>query len=288
MSLSVVTAELSTEEQFVSVFLSETWTGSAWKCDPSHPEYEIFLKEMTYSGYYVLTNNIVFSDTFYYGSHTAWNNSGGAAIPAGVGFNGILDGRGYTISNLGVDVYNGYYSCVRGIFGTIGSKGIIRNIAFVNGRMAGSSAQSVASYIANGIAGTLENVFVHIDLSKSTIDNSGEINIFSYGANSTAKFVNCVAYVSGTASTGGSKTVRVGNNWLGASASQITNAYVVTDDGITVSGTKLFVSYSATQVKNGASFTTTGYGDAWDLTTYKLPVFTTAKPYLNLESFQKA
>ena len=288
MDISVVTAELSTEEQFASIFLSKTWVGSAWKCDPGHPEYDIFLQEMTYNGYYVLTNNIEFSDTFYYGSHTAWNNSGGSPIPTGVGFNGILDGRGYTVSNLGVDVYINSQNCVRGIFGTIGERGVIRNIAFVNGRMAGTTAASVASYLANGIAGTLENVFVHIDLSKSTIDSQGEINVFSYGANSTAKFINCVAYVTGTQTSGGCKTVRMGNNWLGFTASQVTNCYVVAVDGVTVNGLRSFTQYSVAQVKNGASFTTANYGDVWDLTTYKLPVFTTAKPYLNLESFQKA
>ncbi len=285
MKLSVVTAELSTEEQFVSVFLSATWMGSAWKCDASHPEYDIFLQEMTYGGYYVLTNNIQFSDTYYYGAHTAWNNSGGLPIPTGVGFNGILDGRGYTISNLGVDVYSGYYSCVRGIFGTIGTRGVIRNIAFVNGRMAGSSAQSVASYLANGIAGTMENVFVHLDLSKSTIDAAGEINVFSYGASQGASFINCVAYVTG-ATPSGNKTVRVGNNWLSASASWISDCYVVADDAITVNGLKSFTYYNTTSITGGASFTTTDYSAAWDLATYKLPVFATAKEYLDLDALK--
>ncbi len=287
MYLSLVTAELSTEEQFVSVFLSDTWTGSAWKCDPSHPEYEIFLAEMSYDGYYVLTNNIQFSDAYYYGSHTAWNNSSGVMIPTGVGFNGILDGRGYTISNLGVNVYNNYYSCVRGIFGTIGSRGIIRNIAFVNGRLAGSADQSVASYLANAIAGKIENVFVHLDLSRSTIDAIGEINVFSYGANEGAKFINCVAYVTGVTPSG-NKTVRVGNNWMDASVSWITNCYVVADNDVTVNGLKSFTYYNTTSVMNGASFTTTDYSTAWDRTTYHLPVFTTATAYLDLESLKKS
>lgn len=287
MELSVVTAELSTEEQFVSIFLSSTWVGSAWKCDSSHPEYDIFLQEMTYGGYYVLTNNIHFSDTYYYGAHTAWNNSGGLPVPTGVGFNGILDGRGYTISNLGVDVYINSENCVRGIFGTIGSRGVIRNIAFVNGRMAGTSRASVASYLANGIAGKLENVFVHLDLSKSTIDASGEINIFSYGASESASFTNCVAYVTGTTSSG-NKTVRVGNNWLNASAIQVSDCYVIAEDGVTVAGDKGFTQYTKTNVINGASFTTSNYGSAWDLQTYKLPVFTTAKEYVDFDAFEKA
>jgi hypothetical protein len=168
-------------------------------------------------------------------------------------------------------------------------KGVVKNVAFTNGRMAGSSQSKVASFIANGIAGTLENVFVHIDLENSTIDNAGQMNVFAYGFNSTASIQNCGAYVSGASSQNGCQKIRLGNFSHGA-MTDVVNTYLVYNDALSVAGllsNDVTIACTETQVKNGATFSTAGFSSVWDTTTYKMPIFTTAATYLNLESFKK-
>lgn len=273
LDLSVVTAELKTEEQFVSIFLASEWHGLGWKYDANNAQE---LAEMTYDGYYILGNDITFSNTYYVNKYRTWGVNA-VAIPEGVGFNGIFDGKGYTINNLGVTNFDSY-GRVGGIFGTVGTKGVIRNVAFVNGRMAGSAYEGVASYLANGIAGTVENVFVHIDLAKSTINTSGSINVFAYGLGDKTSYKNCVAYVSGTSA----HKVTVGNCGHGVVQTNMVNSYLITSDSLTTGGLYYAKQFNETAVKNGtANIVTTGFSADWDLTTYKIPVFTTAKAYID-------
>ena len=283
LDLSVVTAELKTEEQFVSIFLASEWHGLGWKYDANNAQE---LAEMTYEGYYVLGNDINFSNTYYVNKYRTWGVNA-VAIPEGVGFNGIFDGKGYTINNLGITNFDSY-NRVGGIFGTVGTKGVIRNVAFTNGRMAGSSSAGVAGYLANGIAGTVKDVFVHIDLTKSTINNAGDINVFAYGLGPQTKYENCVAYVSGSTSQNGMSKVRMSNCGHGVVADNIVNTYLITNDALTVNGLYYAKSYNETAVKNGtANITTTSFSSAWDLTTYKIPVFTTAKAYIDFTQLKK-
>ena len=285
VDLFVVTAEITTEEQFVSVFLTSSWHGKAWVYqNVTNEQYA----EMTYDGYYVLGNDITFSNTYYVSQYRPWGVNV-SAIPTGVGFNGIFDGRGYTINNLGITNFNDFNKTC-GIFGTIGAKGVIRNVAFVNGKIAGSTQHSVVSYLANGIAGTLENVFVHIDLANSTVDTSGRMNVFAYGFNNTVTLKNCIAYVSGASSQNGCVNLGIGNYVHGElSSSRVINSYLICNDALTVGGRLTAVTnYNETAVKNGtANIVTTGFSADWDLTTYKIPVFTTAKAFVNFVDLKK-
>lgn len=296
IGLSLVTAEITTEEQFVSVFLSE-WHGMEWTNDMTKKD------EMTYDGYYVLGGNIEFSDTYYVNKYRSWavNNQ---AIPNGVGFNGVFDGKGYTISNLGVTNRTNY-NCTTGIFGTIGKNGVVRNVAFVNGRMEGRTLAGVSSYLAVGITGTLDNVFVHIDLSKCALNREGSFNVIAYGLDGDTNIKNCVAYVSGVAVTdyayegqtfgnalteSANVTVAIATyRWNSLSNDDVLNSYLVVDDRLnngnnTMSG---FTVYSETEIKNGATIVTEGFNTYWNLTEYKLPVFTSAKTLIDLDGFKK-
>jgi hypothetical protein len=240
----------------------------------------------------VLGNDINFSNTYYVNKYRTWGINSGIAIPEGVGFNGIFDGKGHTINNLGITNF-GNYNAVGGVFGTIGSKGVIRNVAFTNGRMDGSSYADVAAYFANGIAGTVENVFMHIDLTKSPINNAGIFNVFAYGYNLSATFTNVVTYVSGSQSQGGAIKMRTGNYVVRTALGQqmsVTNSYVIHNDSLTVTNPTGFENISIKKesaVKNGAGLDTTGYGSIWDTTTYKMPIFVSAKAYLTLTGFAK-
>lgn len=296
IDLSLVTAELTTEEQFVSIFLSD-WHGMEWSADES------LKNEMYYDGYYVLGGNIEFSDKYYVNKYRSWG-ANAKPIPIGVGFNGIFDGKGYTISNLGVTNRTDH-NCVTGIFGTIGKEGIVRNVAFVNGRMEGRTLFNVSSYFAVGIAGTVDNVFVHIDLSKCSLNRESGINVFGYGLDASTRMTNCVAYVSGIATTNytyqgqtfgedftESKNVKVSISVYrhnSTSNDGTVSCYLIVDDRLKndVSGLFGFNAYSETEVKNGATFATAGWNGYWDLTGYDLPVISSAKTYVVLDGFKK-
>lgn len=269
MALSVVTAEIGTEEQFVYLFLTET-RGGSWSADAA------LVGEMTYDGYYVLKNDIVFSDKYYYSKYRAWGINTGEAVPDGVGFNGTLDGRGYAIDNLGVTDFGSYQS-VRGIFGTVGTEGVIKDVAFTNGRMEGTSLYNVASYLANGIAGSLDNVFVHINFDKSTIDDKGYINPLAYGLGTTTVMKDCVTYVTATGSGKKATDAEYGG---GVKEENIVNCHVVADDTVTFLK-KYYVAYHKTSEVTGGSdvIATAAFGENWTVKN-NIPVMKSAIKYI--------
>lgn len=105
----------------------------------------------TYSGWFVLTDNIDMTDVAMdnsYGSDGVWSNK------AEYGFKGIFDGQGYAI-----------YNATDDIFGRVSSEGVVKNTAFY-------STQPVEMSLISGIfAGRLENVYVCADLSEVARDH---------------------------------------------------------------------------------------------------------------------
>ena len=120
--------------------------------------------EMTfypYSGYFVLGNDIratVSVDIEHaYGALTNAHNGYRAANIDGMGFTGVFDGRGYTIS--GFMFKNG------GLFGDLSNGAVIKNVGFSDIKLHSGQAATVAHSVRKA---TLSNVFVEAsnDMSK--------------------------------------------------------------------------------------------------------------------------
>ncbi len=114
------------------------------------------LPQYKFDGYFVLTKNLDMTDL----TMTVSFTTNIADVPTNkqneYGFIGTLDGDGYTVSS-------GTYS-TGGLFGSVGSAGTIKNIAFVNASLAYN-----CSVIAANFYGTLENVLIDFVLPNNTI-----------------------------------------------------------------------------------------------------------------------
>ena len=125
-----------------------------------------------YSGYFVLGGNIIVGaeeDALEVGSREGLGSQ--ASINEDYGFNGVFDGRGYTISGLKV-----YHS---GLFGDLAAGSVIKNVAFDNVTVTGNSDNSGAGVIAYTSCGaTIENVFISMSTSSA---RSGAFGSFMRG-----------------------------------------------------------------------------------------------------------
>ena len=171
-TIRVVSDKISNKEDFAKIFEGYTKDGNF---------------TFGVNKYYVLTNDIDAKDLEYKIEGVQPNDMNNSA-----GFQGTLDGMGYTISNLYSQVfihynYGGTEEAHCGIFGSIGVKGVIRNIAFEN--VIPISSESGGTYtraFANTLAGTLENVY---------FSSAAKYHTAFHGITSTAKIKNFV-YVS--------------------------------------------------------------------------------------------
>ena len=95
-------------------------------------------------------------------------------------FNGTFDGRGFAIKNVNVGS--------NGIFGYLGSAGVIKNLALINATQGEIGGSLLVAY---SWAGTIENVFVQ--------GTTGGIGGILYNDNgSTVNVKNCIAVVDST------------------------------------------------------------------------------------------
>ncbi len=101
-------------------------------------------------GRYVLTNHITCKGT--YDANTS------------VEFNGTFEGHGYAITNMKTSDRDG---ANRGLIGwSIGTRGAIKNVAFINAKHSGKGG-----FLVTQAAGSMENIYVQISVSKTTIDS---------------------------------------------------------------------------------------------------------------------
>lgn len=111
------------------------------------------LEYYDYDGYFVLSDNINLGDSVI-------GLDVGTIYTGLRGFQGTFDGRGYTI--IGGKYENS------GIFGNIGVNGVIKNVAFIGGKIASDYTTGMTSYrscvLANTFGGTMENVLVDVDI----------------------------------------------------------------------------------------------------------------------------
>ena len=165
VGVCVITKVITNHNEFVNIFLTATNSGQQWSDVPS--------EDMNYEGYYVLGNDIQFpSGIAYLNKYRPYFGGTGISIPDGCGFNGVFDGRGHTVSGLAI-TNGGKYNESTGIFSTIGKNGVVKNVAFVNGTIHGvTGVDGVASYFSFHTAGLVQDVFIHIDMTNSTVKYS--------------------------------------------------------------------------------------------------------------------
>lgn len=137
-TITVITKVINTAEEFADIYLGY---GNNPTVDNGYQ----------YGGYYVLGRNIdatgiTMSPQVKEILGGAYDNSRSDKISTW-GFVGTIDGRGYTIKNLTVGQY--------GVFGSVGDKGVIKNIAFTD-----IKGQISTYAFAGNFGGTLENVYI--------------------------------------------------------------------------------------------------------------------------------
>lgn len=119
---------------------------------------------------------LTLSDGTYYSWYERSGNDGEKTIYRNEGFNGVLDGRGYTIRNITNVSY--------GLFAIVGKDGVIKNVHFEDFKGEDGWEQPL---IAAQFYGTLQNVSCYSSNKTWSI-----IGIAGAGA----RFINVVAYVS--------------------------------------------------------------------------------------------
>lgn len=140
--------------------------------------------EMTfypYSGYFVLGNDIratVSVDKDHvYGAQTSGYDGLLCTSFDGMGFTGVFDGRGYTIS--------GFTLTVGGIFGDLSTGAVVKNVAITDVQLEGSRASGFAYSIRNA---EINNVFLEASNEKTSAGWGNSI-MARYGYGVTLKNV---------------------------------------------------------------------------------------------------
>ena len=149
----------------------------------------------TLDGYFVLGNNIDLSS---YTTSIAQYDAvfkadtlkvNGVALPKesqpdNFGFVGVFDGCGYTVNG-------GTYGWC-GLFGYVGSRGVIKNVAFTNCTLNPVQTYYTASVIAGLFCGSLENVLIDVVTVKNSLTWGYSQGVAWHLAG--AKLKNCVVY----------------------------------------------------------------------------------------------
>ncbi len=138
-------------------------------------------KIMYYTGYFALGNDITFktSDDYNGKSYIQWKDSAKSTLKKvtmhmgstqydDVGFSGVFEGMGHTISN--VKLGRG------GLFGTISKNGTVRNFKVENA----SLQENNASVIAVNLSGVVENVEIEVD--QNAKKNASPLAYLAYNA----------------------------------------------------------------------------------------------------------
>ncbi len=179
-----------------------------------------------YDGYYVLAGNIDASayKTTNKRMEGFYGNSASDKNHAKTGLMGTFDGRGYTITGMTAD--NG------GLFGIVGTAGVIKNVAFKASKIAMSNWRGgglLAMAIENGAH--LENVYVEIASMSTAQSNQG---VLAYGVDPKVSMNNVVVeYTSESANVKRALMYRYGDRYGtttgNAIATNWTNVYAITN-----------------------------------------------------------
>jgi filamentous hemagglutinin family protein len=145
-------------------------------------------------------------------------NGGGGILNSGDGFNGVLQGLGNAIANLTINLPSSNYV---GLFGYVGSGGLVQNIGVRGGSVSGGGNDNEFYYVGDLIG-----------LNNGTVSNAhatGAVNVTISGANSNTSMFSVSA---------GGLVGSNGNINFGAinSGGPITNSYATGTVSITISG----------------------------------------------------
>lgn len=248
----LVSAEISTAEQFKQYFV--TVNGNASNSTTASDTYN--------GGYFELTANIDLGGAYLCNKYPSYN-SGSYPVPAeGAGFNGVLDGKGYTISNF-VVFTNG-----SSLFGTIGTNGVIKNVALV----AKAACRWANGVLASSIYGTVENVFIAIDNSNFSDFYGNNFGALAYASGGDAIISNVVTYMGGFVQNDYSANTNAFLNW--PYGGTMTNCYAVYGANVKTNTVDGLTSISIADYQS-AEYDYTGYdASIWDLS--GLPVMKSA------------
>ena len=169
-------------------------------------------KNDAYTGYFVLGNNIDLGTV----AICAPTDSDDARSPSR-GFQGVFDGRGFVI-------VNGNFTGSGGLFGTIGSLGVVKNVAFINATM----NMYAGGLLAQKIFGRVENLLIDASMTGGSGYN-GTLAYTSVGAT----YRNLVVRLSYGSARAVSPTAS-GNNsvlvtYMPDSESIFNNVYAISD-----------------------------------------------------------
>ena len=229
-----------------------------------------------YDGYYVLGGNIdlgasrverTLNTHFHMQNGGSGPNNQGTAYTEKAGFNGIFDGRGYTI-------FNGEY-LRGGLFGTLGADGIVRNVAFVNAAI--NTDYQCSGVIGANVYGTLSNVMIDASMLPGTDGRVG--SAIGYGVGG-ATLENVVVYLRDE-QTGVTNRAALWY-WSCYGTNRVSNVYLFTD--ITP---YIYTPSTSTAPAGVTVYPITGMGstsvsgltaDCWSNTSASVPAF---KSYLD-------
>ncbi len=218
--------------------------------------------DYSYDGYYVLGNNIDLTGQTYASAVMRKENQWSwTANGYNVGFEGVLDGNGYTIYNIPA-----FYVNIPGIFGSIEQGAVIKNTGFMGKvtHFAGNSFRSAMLALAN--FGTIENCYVDITVDGTSGTNAAGRTGFVGNNNGTIKdvVVKFNADIMGVGNT----VYTIASE----SAGTITNsyAYIKNANNLTLA------TYTGVTNKayDDATVITVADGDFWNLTGQ--PIFLSA------------
>lgn len=171
-------------------------------------------------GHYILMNDIVFDDSDFVESGEYWNE-GNLWLPIGHDsyskFSGVLDGNGFSIINLRMNVKTVEY----GYFGLFSScAGIIKNLSIKNADITVSGKES--SIFVGGFAGEL--------FAYSDSENSGLIENCFFEGNITATSDNYFTDVGGIVGTASTDTQIIDCHNYGTIKSQLDAGGIVSEN----------------------------------------------------------
>ncbi len=263
----IVTKIISTYEELIAL---QTY-GNAQTAEHTWTHSNGTVYNMTYynyGGYYVLANNIeVPSD-----AETLVVNSTAASFPTGLGsmwacnqangFNGIFDGRGYTISGLKVGA--------SGLFGDLANGSVIKNVAFADANICAQVGSNTGAGLLCYTAGktTIENCYFDFTTSIARSGVLGRLSYESIYNNVVVNYKSTSGYDMGSLASMNNK-------------SSATNVYIVVKTGSTVNF--VFAStatYTGVTVINEADLATASFTgldeNYWKVAEGKVPTFKTA------------
>ncbi|MDH1701931.1 YDG domain-containing protein [Comamonas terrigena] len=213
---------------------------------------------------YSLANDIDASATS--GSNTSeiWSTAGFSSVGTTAdSFGGSLDGRGHTISGLGIDRSA---SDNIGLFGVTSAGSVIRNLGLADvnikggsnvGGLAGSSKSTISnSYVTGSITGTVVRTGGMVGANQGSISNAyttarvtGNSLVGGLAGYNQGSIIN--TYANGTVSGTGSLGGLVGDNDFGSGLGSVFNSFYATTDA------------SGADINAGLNLNSYGTGKTW-------------------------